>query len=63
MPEITECFTPKTRADWRAWLAKNHASDMIGAVRCHRGTLSGVRIACNALRHFTARLNVGFREE
>ena len=26
MPEITKRFAPKTRPDWRAWLAKNHAS-------------------------------------
>lgn len=26
MPTITKRFTPKTRDDWRAWLAKNHAS-------------------------------------
>ena len=27
MPQITKRFAPKTRADWRAWLAKNHASE------------------------------------
>ncbi|MBI5034111.1 MAG: YdeI/OmpD-associated family protein [Chloroflexi bacterium] len=27
MPEITKRFSPKTRADWRAWLAKNHAGE------------------------------------
>ena len=27
MPEITKRFTPKSRADWRAWLAKNYASE------------------------------------
>ena len=27
MPELTKRFTPKTRDAWRAWLAKNHASE------------------------------------
>lgn len=26
MPPVTETFYPKTRSDWRNWLAKNHAS-------------------------------------